>query len=147
MPSSSTGVIDKSLLGRALAELRAGQSQRIAAQRADVSTSTWNQWETGKRLPRDSQFKRIFQALDCTEEDLRATVWRLQGEAFLLKGSELGSLAAATLAGYLNKVEPKELDLLFLPDAVATALLRLQAKIISLEADLEALTLALNSED
>ena len=142
----------RKLIGKTINELRGKRSQRSVAYVADVPTGTWCQWETGKRLPRDAQFEKILFGLNCTEEDFLATFWRLQGEVFKRRGSELGKVALEALAtyqqpttDYQKMVEAQSLRFRDVPDPCLPVLLRLEQKLGGLEADFEALIVAMES--
>ena len=131
-------MIDKTIIGEALRQLRARRSQRHVARRAGIPTGTWCQWEKGRRMPRDEQLPKILLGLDCSMEDLQVTIWRLQGERFLLRGSDLGNLASSALGHTTDRLQLRDV-----PPEFRNALLRVQEKLNSLEADVKALALAL----
>lgn len=57
-------------LATALKKLRGNRTQKEVAQRADLSPSTWNQYEKAHRLPKEESWPKLARGLGCTLEEL-----------------------------------------------------------------------------
>lgn len=57
-------------LATALKKLRGNRTQKEVARRADLSPSTWNQYEKAHRLPKEESWPKLARGLDCSMEEL-----------------------------------------------------------------------------
>ena len=141
------------LFGEAIIRLRGDRSQRLVAKRSGIAPGTLSGWERGRRLPRKSQISRLLKGLDCTEEDIVATMWRIQGERLVMVGSEAGDKTLAALAEHNEKITALlRANIEKLPKSAQPILVRLQAniretgeKLIAANSDLSALIVALGT--
>lgn len=64
----------------AVKRLRGRRTQKEVAARADLSPSTWNQYEKAHRLPKEESWAKIVRGLGCSEEELCDEVVRAYQE-------------------------------------------------------------------
>lgn len=64
------GMLIKMDLATALKKLRGSRTQKEVARRAELSPSTWNQYEKARRLPKEESWPKLARGLGCSEEEL-----------------------------------------------------------------------------
>ena len=57
-------------LATALKKLRGNRTQKEVARLADLSPSTWNQYEKAHRLPKEESWPKLARGLGCSMEEL-----------------------------------------------------------------------------
>lgn len=64
------GMLIKVDLATALKKLRGGRTQKEVARKAELSPSTWNQYEKARRLPKEESWPKLARGLGCSVEEL-----------------------------------------------------------------------------
>jgi transcriptional regulator with XRE-family HTH domain len=57
-------------LATALKKLRGSRTQKDVARKAELSPSTWNQYEKARRLPKEESWPKLARGLDCSMDEL-----------------------------------------------------------------------------
>lgn len=57
-------------LATALKKLRGSRTQKEVARQAELSPSTWNQYEKARRLPKEESWPKLARGLGCSMEEL-----------------------------------------------------------------------------
>lgn len=57
-------------LATALKKLRGSRTQKEVARKAELSPSTWNQYEKARRLPKEESWPKLARGLGCSVEEL-----------------------------------------------------------------------------
>lgn len=64
------GMLIKVDLATALKKLRGSRTQKEVARKAELSPSTWNQYEKARRLPKEESWPKLARGLGCSVEEL-----------------------------------------------------------------------------
>jgi transcriptional regulator with XRE-family HTH domain len=82
-------------LGKAIERLRGERKQRVCAERAGISPSSWSLYESGVRAPRKDMRARIARGLGVDVRVLDETAWQVRGER--IAGEEAGTKPGPTV--------------------------------------------------
>jgi transcriptional regulator with XRE-family HTH domain len=74
------GMVEPRDLGKAIERLRGERKQRVCAERAGISPSSWSLYESGVRAPRKDMRARIARGLGVDLRVLDETAWQVRGE-------------------------------------------------------------------
>jgi transcriptional regulator with XRE-family HTH domain len=85
------GMVEPGDLGKAIERLRGERKQRVCAERAGISPSSWSLYESGVRAPRKDMRARIARGLGVDVRVLDETAWQVRGER--IAGEEAGTKA------------------------------------------------------
>jgi transcriptional regulator with XRE-family HTH domain len=103
------GMLIKVDLATALKKLRGSRTQKEVARKAELSPSTWNQYEKARRLPKEESWPKLARGLDCSMEEL----W----EAVLLayqertgKALEQGNQLTAAVESLVSRISREVAD-------------------------------------
>ena len=89
-------MLEKRDLGKAVQRLRGERTQRVCAEAAGISASSWSLYEGGERDPRPAMRKRIAKGLGIDLRVLEETAWEIRNER--IAASETGQKAAVSNA-------------------------------------------------
>jgi transcriptional regulator with XRE-family HTH domain len=73
-------MIDPKDLGKAIQKLRGDRTQKICAERAGLSPSSWSLYESGARNPRKDMRGRIAHGLEVDPQALEEAAWQVRSE-------------------------------------------------------------------
>jgi transcriptional regulator with XRE-family HTH domain len=73
-------MVDPKDLGKAIQRLRGDRTQKICAERAGLSPSSWSLYESGDRNPRKDMRVRIAHGLEVDPQALEETAWQIRSE-------------------------------------------------------------------
>jgi transcriptional regulator with XRE-family HTH domain len=77
-------------LGVAIRRLRGSRRQWEMAEAADMTTSSWSDYERGERQPRPPQKMRVAKALGCTVRELEQEALAVTGERLAAEAQQEG---------------------------------------------------------
>jgi transcriptional regulator with XRE-family HTH domain len=81
-------MVDPKDLGKAIQRLRGERTQRVCAERAGISASSWSLYESGARNPRKSMRERIARGLALEPQILEETAWQVWTERLSPSGGK-----------------------------------------------------------
>jgi transcriptional regulator with XRE-family HTH domain len=85
-------MLEKRDLGKAIQRLRGERTQRVCAEAAGISASSWSLYEGGERAPRPAMRERIAGGLGVELRVLEETAWEIRNER--ISAAEAGQKAA-----------------------------------------------------
>jgi transcriptional regulator with XRE-family HTH domain len=97
-------------LGVAIRRLRGSRKQWELAEVADMTTSSWSDYERGKQRPRPPQLKRIAKALGCTLKELDQEALKVGNERLAAEARQDGADAVPETSDSLLVNTDRELQ-------------------------------------
>jgi transcriptional regulator with XRE-family HTH domain len=92
-------MVDPKDLGNAIQRLRGDRTQRVCADRAGISASSWSLYESGARNPRKSMRERISYGLGLNLQVLEDAAWQVRSERLAAAGERKTAEAGGEAAG------------------------------------------------
>jgi transcriptional regulator with XRE-family HTH domain len=92
-------MVDPKDLGKAIQRLRGDRTQKICAERAGLSPSSWSLYESGDRNPRKDMRERIAHGLVVDPQALEETAWQIRNERLSTATGEKPAEAGGDTSG------------------------------------------------
>jgi transcriptional regulator with XRE-family HTH domain len=92
-------MVDPKDLGKAIQRLRGERTQKVCAERAGLSPSSWSLYESGDRNPRKDMRERIAGGLEVDPQALEETAWQIRNERLSTAAGEKAAEANGETAG------------------------------------------------
>jgi len=92
-------MVDPEDLGKAIQRLRGDRTQRVCAERAGISASSWSLYESGARNPRKSMRERISRGLGLEPQVLEEAAWKVWSDRLAAATGEKTAEAGGGAAG------------------------------------------------